>query len=857
MGSDTAFTITYTTEDGQQHRVSLAETPLVFGRSSNADVTIAATHLSRRHMQVEAEGPRVFITDLGSSNGTRLRGETIPSMQRMLWQPGDTVSISGITFTLIAPDTLPEDSVEGDTAPLNPDAEPTARAEDLAGIAAAMASPPAPDHEDDAPPTLPEGQEPVRAEVAPDIGDAAETDDEALFDAAYFDDAQGPADDAGQAGAFGTPEASTGPEASAGDSFDDPFHADPFQMDEPASAAPPEPPAFDVEPESVAAALPDESDDIDRVEEEVTTGDTDRTRTAPPPAADFDDPFQAESGAAEAERAAAAEMEPEAPVVDERQEPATATTGTRRAKDAASVRDAAAFTAVGAAGPTMSASGIEAPEFGTPPRVEKAPRHYDTATFTLLDPDNSDPRLRAFVQCTNCEALYHRVTWESQRQCTRCEGKQAREVSIPPPAALHVVQKPNALPIENNRQKEPIVVVMPGEPATESQTGGAPRSAAISQSIARVGLSTRNLVGIGITYGLALVLIALSFWVAVNSYRLVALSTDGELTASAALDVFLDFGAALPHSLIAPALAATVLAACAFYPHKLNGETGYPSLARRVVRIIAALQLLFIANMIFVEHWGNTGFLLRIDRGCTQDWEETVPVRANDVNNLLLFDTLSREDDFSQAQMAAHQHQRIAPPTCLLRTTERNLELAAEQLLDYDFALVQVTAVLAAFVTAFVFRASTRNRPEITPPNSRLVRFISMARFLTVSAGVIAMGTLLLILELQVYLNLIEITRIDIPGISIAVTFPMILAATAGVAVAALIYLPPPHKLFNKAQRRMRLVIIFLAVAAFAVTYSQYADQISSDVLDYLLPFTVLGAALMAVLLLPIQRTLS
>ncbi len=54
---------------------------LVVGRSTTADVSIDDESLSRSHARLEI-GPQIAITDLGSRNGTFVRGRRIPSEQR-------------------------------------------------------------------------------------------------------------------------------------------------------------------------------------------------------------------------------------------------------------------------------------------------------------------------------------------------------------------------------------------------------------------------------------------------------------------------------------------------------------------------------------------------------------------------------------------------------------------------------------------------------------------------------------------------------------------------------------------------------------------------------------------------------
>ncbi|MBT3982057.1 MAG: FHA domain-containing protein [Bacteriovoracaceae bacterium] len=55
--------------------IQFLQKKLFVGRSSNCDIQIAEQGISRKHLQIELKGGKVYVTDLGSSNGTEL-GET-------------------------------------------------------------------------------------------------------------------------------------------------------------------------------------------------------------------------------------------------------------------------------------------------------------------------------------------------------------------------------------------------------------------------------------------------------------------------------------------------------------------------------------------------------------------------------------------------------------------------------------------------------------------------------------------------------------------------------------------------------------------------------------------------------------
>ncbi len=63
----------------REREIALAEGENVLGRSEEATVWVDADSVSRRHARILLEGDRAYLEDLGSKNGTFLRGERIAS----------------------------------------------------------------------------------------------------------------------------------------------------------------------------------------------------------------------------------------------------------------------------------------------------------------------------------------------------------------------------------------------------------------------------------------------------------------------------------------------------------------------------------------------------------------------------------------------------------------------------------------------------------------------------------------------------------------------------------------------------------------------------------------------------------
>jgi len=76
-------------------RVALGDTPVVIGRSADADVRLTDTSVSRRHAEVRRTGDTWTVVDLGSTNGTRVNGAGV--RERRL-ADGDTIAVGDATL---------------------------------------------------------------------------------------------------------------------------------------------------------------------------------------------------------------------------------------------------------------------------------------------------------------------------------------------------------------------------------------------------------------------------------------------------------------------------------------------------------------------------------------------------------------------------------------------------------------------------------------------------------------------------------------------------------------------------------------------------------------------------------------
>lgn len=80
------------------HRYALAGTATRIGRSADNDIVLADVKVSRHHAVITDNGTTFVITDLGSANGVRVRGQRIDPSAELC--EGDPVRIGDQEFTL-------------------------------------------------------------------------------------------------------------------------------------------------------------------------------------------------------------------------------------------------------------------------------------------------------------------------------------------------------------------------------------------------------------------------------------------------------------------------------------------------------------------------------------------------------------------------------------------------------------------------------------------------------------------------------------------------------------------------------------------------------------------------------------
>ena len=81
----------------EDRSLPLAEGTTILGRAEEAGIRFDLPGVSRRHARIDVEGDRVTVEDLGSRNGTFLRGERI--IARAPLADGDKMRLGPVTLT--------------------------------------------------------------------------------------------------------------------------------------------------------------------------------------------------------------------------------------------------------------------------------------------------------------------------------------------------------------------------------------------------------------------------------------------------------------------------------------------------------------------------------------------------------------------------------------------------------------------------------------------------------------------------------------------------------------------------------------------------------------------------------------
>lgn len=91
-GPETVPTLVVTAPEGADRTIEVRR-PIVIGRGGDVDVTLDDAFASDRHARFDTAEGRLFVHDLGSTNGTMVNGERVT--ERTPLHRGDAVQVGG------------------------------------------------------------------------------------------------------------------------------------------------------------------------------------------------------------------------------------------------------------------------------------------------------------------------------------------------------------------------------------------------------------------------------------------------------------------------------------------------------------------------------------------------------------------------------------------------------------------------------------------------------------------------------------------------------------------------------------------------------------------------------------------
>ncbi|RMH08519.1 MAG: FHA domain-containing protein [Nitrospirae bacterium] len=86
--------------DGQIVNCPLTEPVLLVGRSAECQLVLRDPKASRQHLVIERQADQVLVKDLGSTNGTFLEDERIPSKKPIPWQVGQVMRVGRVRLRI-------------------------------------------------------------------------------------------------------------------------------------------------------------------------------------------------------------------------------------------------------------------------------------------------------------------------------------------------------------------------------------------------------------------------------------------------------------------------------------------------------------------------------------------------------------------------------------------------------------------------------------------------------------------------------------------------------------------------------------------------------------------------------------
>lgn len=88
-----------TSIEGEEDEIVISYYPFVIGKNKNlADYVLQKDTVSRFHLRIDKDGGTYTVTDLNSTNGTRVRGKLLDANETAVIEVGDEIIIADIGY---------------------------------------------------------------------------------------------------------------------------------------------------------------------------------------------------------------------------------------------------------------------------------------------------------------------------------------------------------------------------------------------------------------------------------------------------------------------------------------------------------------------------------------------------------------------------------------------------------------------------------------------------------------------------------------------------------------------------------------------------------------------------------------
>lgn len=462
-----------------------------------------------------------------------------------------------------------------------------------------------------------------------------------------------------------------------------------------------------------------------------------------------------------------------------------------------------------------------------------------TVCLKVLSPNASEPELKEFVRCTQCDAVYHKAHWDLTDAI--CQSVNADGIRCENIVATNVkVRVPPALPIE---QIEPIIfegVRTQPDPETDDELEADDASedddvvAQTPPQQSTVIPVIKFILATILLSGIAVISRAFATYSALNQASLNRTVSDYTTWGQTIWQIFESrnwaFLAELASSFwvnpLTITMAAILITAYIYFPQLLPDADGYRSRARRWIRIFGVVYLLCGYYLLWTHNW--------------------------DLSKVLSWDLIP--EPLRTGEFVSRSLRDLYLSGAATIRTAVSSECTEWWCLGHPFTRALVVSVLLTLFAALIYRFFLPNPQEPVNLPSEFVKGLNIAWYYFITFAALCLAFLLPGLYAPEWMPL-----------PLTEHLPLAIAIAASViATAAIFYWPPIHKsrYVGRVQwlRLLVLVIVIILPIIYVNQKHNLGGYIPIELADSVVVLlqTLAPTSIISVLLvLPLQRAFS